>query len=309
MARCCGSTGTCACKIVEGNHVSVTGSGTSQDPFVVAGDLALNPVAGDTFTVGITGAGTLDSPWAIEVYYSPGAQLSDLPDVGDVPPTNGQVLGWSDAEGAWIPQPPTTATPGGVVTDTSLNGDGSTGAPLAVRPHAARYIQVSADGVGLTNDAINQMVRVFADATARAAASPAPRLGTISVLDSDPGRLDFYDGTTWLPIDNGISLAVQPGSLLELSGPYAGGRVWDWVDQISVVTDASGDFTILSATDIGGFAGVLTVNFQETGTTAWKAVVRADDPTSTIIGRAFNMLDGTALAGFTATGTVRALLY
>lgn len=309
MARCCGSTGTCACKIVAGDRITVTGTGTAQDPFVVQNNGALNVESNETFALVLVGDGTRESPWTLAVNYAPSAELDDLPDVDASTPTNGQVLAWDDARGMWAAAPPTVAAAGGVLTDTSIDGDGSTADALRVVPDDARHIQVSAAGVGLTDDGINQLVRVFTDATARAAASPVPRVGTLSVLDSDPGRVDYYTGTDWLPIDNGIALNVLPGQLLQLSGPYAGGTVFQHIAQASVVTDTAGDFDVIPATSLTGFAGVLSVMVQETGTTAWRCVVRADEVNDRIIGTAYRLSDGSPLVGFAATAVVTAMLY
>lgn len=202
----------------------------------------------------------------------------------------------------------TTTTDIGFLTGDGLSGDGTGVSPLEVVGDADRHIQVTATGVGLTDNGMNRLNRTFVDSAQRDAAVPAVTIGTISTLLTDPGRLEYWTGTEWLPIDNGTGLLVQ-SELMQLSGPYAGGRVYDWVDQISAVTDGNGDFDILATADISTYAGVLTAQFQETGTTAWRAVVQADTVNDKIVGRAFRLTDGTALVGFTATGTVRAMLY
>lgn len=484
MARCCGSTGSCACKMVAGRNVEVTGTGTAQDPFVIASRTALNTADSEQFTLILTGEGTLESPWNLRVDYGPAARLDNVPDVDAAAPVNGEVLSWSDSAQAWVPSAPAIVDTGvlgsnpvpnpsfetgvdgwsalsgsdaptvddswahsgsqsmrvargagtsdlwssgniggqvepnktytlsayllvpstnttdarlrvsgadvvalvdsftavrdqevrvsatfttndtadavfayvgggadgylnidsikidegdtalpygdgdspgwewlgtphasasrsvvGVLTGDGIGGDGSSGAPLAVTPDDARYIQVTADGVGLTDEAINRMVRPFPDATVRDAADPPPEVGTLSMLYTDPGRIDYWTGADWLPIDNGIRLDVQPGELLTLSGAYDGGTVMQRIQQMSAETDVAGDFEVLSELDLTNYAGVLSVHVQELGEAGWKGVVRADEANGRIMCRAFRLDDGTAYAGYTLESVVTAWLY
>lgn len=308
MARCCSQTGTCACKMQDGRQVEITGSGTSQDPFVISSTASLAVEDNAVFDLGLTGNGTLDSPWTLSLGYASTSRLTDLPDVIAPAPTNAQVLQFSTAEGRWVAGPPATATPGAISKDTSLTGDGSASSPLGVRANAARYLRVTASGVELTDAAINRMVRVFPDAATRAATTIVPETTTISVLNTDPGRLDYWDGAEWLPISNGIQLAVQPGELLSLSGTYDGGTVIQYVDPVfSAETGIDGTFEVISADTLSNYAGVLTAQVVPTGDVAWTPMIDTD--TDRIVGRAYRVDDGTPYAGFALTGIVTALLY
>lgn len=69
MARCNCSGTTCSCKIVGGYKTTVTGTGTSADPYVIARDTSNDTIAPqvsfvDTTTVDFTilGAGTTADP-------------------------------------------------------------------------------------------------------------------------------------------------------------------------------------------------------------------------------------------------------
>lgn len=307
MARCCGSSGTCACKISGGRHINVSGTGTSQDPFVVSSNATLAVSDSTTFDLGLSGTGTSDDPWVLQVGYANGSRLTDVPDVNAASPTDGHVLAWNETSGFWEPIPATVAEAGAVATDQSLSGDGSLGAPLAVRPDDTRFITVTVNGVGLSDDGLNAIIRPFADATARAAASPAPEIGAVSMLLSEPGRLDFWDGADWSPITNGLQLDVKPGEVLALSGSYAGGTVTQYVTLLSETTDVNGQFTVIPAVDLTGYAGVLSVHVQPVGSIGWTAVVDAD--TDRIVGTAYRLDDGTPYAGYTLSASVSALLY
>lgn len=307
MARCCGSTGTCACKIEEGRNITISGSGTAQDPFVVDANVALAVEDTPVFDLGLTGAGTLASPWFLSVRFTDAARLNDIPDVQVDSPSSGQVLGWSQALGKWVAQAPTTAAAGGMTTDTSLLGDGSIGAPLQVREDGARFITTTASGLGLSDTGINGLVRKFPDAIDRAAASPTPVLGALSVLATSPTRVDVYDGTGWVPITNGVTLDVQGDELLALSGSYANGDVTQRIENISVETDAEGSFDVIGAADLVGTAGVLSVHVQPTGGIPWVCMVEA--ATDHISGTAYRLDTGAPYAGVVVTASVTALLY
>jgi len=305
MARCC-SGSSCACVLESGQHIQIEGSGSSQDPFVVVGDVALAVVDNTTFNLTLTGAGTIASPWAIHVTYAATASVKDLPDWSDTAPTNGQVPVWNNGTSMWVPGAPTPAASGSVLHDTSLMGDGSGGTPLGVIASTARFLASVASGVGLSDAGINRLVRRFGTSAARSAASPAVELNTFSVLDTEPGRLDYWDGAAWkqvrqFPVDYGT------GEFLALSGSYTGGTVTQMVRQVSFVTDAVGGFTVLSSSDLTGVAGVLSLNFQETGGNAYKALLNPGS--GTVVGTAYRLDSGAAFTGQALTGVVTAWLY
>jgi hypothetical protein len=308
MARCCGGGALCGCLIVEGAHVQVTGSGTAQDPFTITGDVGLAVTDTTTFDLALTGTGTAASPWTIQVGYASTAKLDDLPDVNAPTPTNAQVLGWDTATSRWTARAPTTAASGSVQHNTSLSGDGSGGSPLAIVHDPIGFTETGASGIKLTRNGINSLCRHFGTTLDRDAANPSPDLNTLSMLDSAPGRMDYWTGAQWLPVTNGRSSNFGTQSLLEMSGSYNQSlTVTTMVRQVSVTTEADGTFEILSNTDIGSFAGVLSAIFQETGAIGYKAIVNGD--INRVTGTAYALTDGSPLAFQTVTGTVTANLY
>jgi hypothetical protein len=311
MARCCGSTGTCACKIEGGRNITIKGMGSSQDPFVVEANVALEVEDSPTFDVGLTGNGTQEFPWLIAIRFANGATIDALPDVnvGELEErTNGYVIGWDEATAQFTLRAPTTAAAGSVLTDASLTGDGSAGTPLSAQTDEARYVEVGANGIGLTDTGLQRIVRRYADETQRAAATPAPDPNSLSVLDSNPGQVDYWDGSEWLPIQSAVGLSVQSDALLELSGAYDGGPVVEYVNRITLVTAADGSFDALPTSELLTYGGVLSIHVQPTGNgTPWTCM--AVPTVDRIVGRAIRVDNGAALAGAQITAEVRALLY
>ena len=317
MPSCCGSGATCACKVSPGEGIDVTGTGSANDPFVVTADVNLIVDDNPRFNLTLTGGagspgatrGTLDG----RRLRGNLAKLDDVPDVNAPNPANGQVLGFDTSTSTWTPRAPTTAAAGSVLHGPALTGDGSAGTPLAVVADTARYIQTSASGVGLNDVGMNSVVRRFADDVARAAAVPVPGLNSLSMLDSNPGRVDYWDGSQWTPLLGRSDTVIVGGNFLALSGAYNGSqRLTHYMKQVALVSDASGNVDVLDLSDLGGRGGVITCMFQEatqgaTPTAAYKAMLYPNsDRVSAII---FSVIDGSMMPGVAVSGMVDAWLY
>lgn len=310
MPSCCGSGSSCSCKISAGAGIEVSGSGTAVDPFVLSASVGFTVQDNPQFDLTMTGTGTATDPYTLEVQYAATSKLDDIPDVNATGATNGQVLAWNAATSQWVAQNPTTAPTGAVSHDTSLSGDGSVGTPLTVVVDATRFMGKTASGVGLTDPGVNSLVRHFTDSTARAAASPAPALNTLSMLDIDPGRLAYWDGSQWAPLPASFDIAYAGAGteFLALSGPYGGTRRTHYIKQFSGTTDASGNVDVLdAAVDLLGRGGVLSVMFQETGDLAFKAVLYPN--VDRVSAHIYRISDGSPYAAQAFTGMVEAWLY
>lgn len=305
MARCCG--GTPRTNIEAGTNIEVVGIGSLDDPFVISTDLSMVAVDSDVFDVTIGGAGTFVSPWAVSVAFSATAQLNDMPDVDAPTPTNGQVLAWNNSTSKWEPTAPTTAASGSVNHNTSLSGDGSIGSPLQVVPDPARFLANSATGVGINDTGINQFNRRFADDTARNAASPAPVLNTLSMVDTRPGRLDYWTGAAWVQIDDALDFDAAANELLQLSGAYANSPLTLMVRNFSGTTDANGLLTVLSSGTLTGKAGVLSASVAPTGAVGYTVSLVPTAGQLQIQARRLD--DGVLLANQAITGQVTAYVY
>lgn len=306
MARCCGGS-SCACLIQAGEHIQIHGSGAAQDPFVVIGDVGLRTSDSLVFDLTLTGIGTASSPWTISLAYAATAKLDDVPDVNAGSPSNGQVLGWDSATSKWTPRAPTTAASGSVLHDASLSGDGSSGSILAVQADPEGFLATGFPGLGLSTRGKNRTVRHFVNTTDRDSASPPPDLNTLSMLDDTPGVQWYWNGVRWLLVTGAVAQSFDV-AMLELSGSYVTGDPVTWLTrQVVSSTDASGVFEILSAADLATASGVLSVSFQETGDTPYKAMAAAD--LDRISGTAYRLDDGTVYALAPVTGVVSALIY
>lgn len=249
--NCCGGA-SCACKIVAGSGISVTGSGSPQDPFLIATATDLQVQDNVTFNLTLTGG-------VLSVAYANSAKLDHIPDVDAPAPTNGQVLGWNSSLQKWTPRSPTSASPGAVNHDTSLNGDGSAGSPLAVKADTAYKVTTRTAGVGLTDQAMNELVRRYPDTTARSSAAPAPVLNALSMLDSEPGDISYWDGAAWTPVRNNMVGVALSGPFMAMSGPWDGvSRLTHLMKNLITSTDADGVLEVLAATDLTGRSGVMT---------------------------------------------------
>lgn len=312
MARCCGGS-SCACSIQAGPHIVMEGTGAPGDPFVVTGDVALTVSDTPSIDLSLSGPGTEEVPWNLSGRLASTSTLNDMGDV-NATPTNGQVLAWNSSLLEWRAVNPTTAAVGSVSTDASLSGDGSAGSPLQVREDPDRLLASTTAGLGLSNTGVNSTVRHFADAAARTSANPSPILNSVSVLDSAPGKLDFWDGVAWSSAGTFL-LAMQGPELYAMSGPYTGvERVTMWVANVLTVTDDVGFFDVITATDLSGRAGVLTATVTPTtggedlGTVVpWVSVIAG--VSGGLRGAAYRVDDGTALPQAPIAATVIALLY
>jgi hypothetical protein len=305
MPKCC--SGSCTCKLAAGTNVEVTGSGTPTDPFVISSELDFVVADNSTFNLTLTGDGTSASPLTLAVAFAATASINDLPDVNTTGADNGEVLSWNSATSRWEPVAPVTAPTGAVTHDDSLDGDGSVGAPLQVREDPARMLSTTAAGLGLTDTAIRQLVRVYADAAARAAASPAPVTNSLSMLATNPGLIDYWTGTAWAPVRSNVGVENINGQMLELVEAYNGHAVTVIHKQASFTTDGLGSFVLFEADELAGRNGVLSVQFQPTGALPFHATLTP--AIDAIHGTAYKIDDGTAYLDQPLTGVASAWVY
>lgn len=305
MARCCG--GGPSVKIVAGTGVTVEGVGTAGDPFIISFDSNLQVVDTTTINLTLVGDGSPEDPWSLSAALASTMKLADVPDVNAPSPTNGQVLGWDNATQRWTPRAPTTASSGAVLHDSSLTGDGSSGQPLQVVEEPNGFLQTTASGLGLTDAAKRRMVRRFSTSGARAAASPAPDVNSLSILDSNPGQVDYYNGLFWEPLRGMVSIDGNNNQLLALSGAYTGQPLSMMVRNFSGTTDAAGSLTVLSNASISTRAGVLSAQVMPTGAQAYLPMLTPGTNDISIVARRID--NGAVLGGQVITGQITAYTY
>lgn len=307
MSKCCGESG-CSCVVQAGGGITIEGSGSSSDPFTISSQVDLRATDNAVFNVTVAGAGTTVSPWAVSVDYAATAKLDDIPDVFAPSPTNGYVLTYNVSLSRWEAGPPATLAPGLMLTDGSLSGDGSAGAPLQVREDANRGLTTTGSGLGLDDQTISETIRHFADEAARDAADPAPLLNALSMLDTDPGVIDLWDGAEWVTKSGQFGTDTVSGEeLLVMSGAYDGRPPTLLLRNVSVDTDVDGVFDVLSAEDLLGRAGVLSVVFQPTGSLGFTVTINPD--INAVTGLAYRVDTGEPYASQSITGLTQAWVY
>jgi hypothetical protein len=305
MAGCCGGSSTAL--QVSGTHLAITGAGSSQNPYIISDNVTLTAGDNTVFDTTVTGLGTTGSPWVVSVGFAGTAKLDDVPDVVITAVANAQVLGWDSATSKWTNRAPTTAASGSVQHDTSMTGDGSGGSPLQINEDSTGFLATAAGGLGLSDTGKRRIVRHFTDAAARAAMTPTPDLNTITMLDNAPGQIDYWNGTVWVP-QGQFKIDYGTGQLLALSGGYTGGRLTHMIRQVAQVTDASGLFDVLSTTDLTGYAGVMSAQFQPTGSVSFATNLVVSSGTK-VQGQAYKLLDGSVYPLQGVAGVVSAWLY
>lgn len=146
MGKCGCDGATCACRVIAGTNVRVTGSGSALNPLVISADVGLT--TRDSSTVGLTllGEGNTSNPWILEADLTAG--LDDLTDVSTAGAVDGQVLA-KQLDGSYAFVPPVTAAAGSVATGDGLEGDGSGGDPLNIRLASQSGLEVVGTGLRL----------------------------------------------------------------------------------------------------------------------------------------------------------------
>lgn len=305
MPRCCGGSNTAI--QISGTHLTISGAGSAQSPYIIGDSISVVASDNSVFDMTVSGAGTGASPWAISANFAATAKLDDLPDVNAPAPTNTQVLSWDSGTSKWIPRAPTTAASGSISHDTAFVGDGSGGSPLGVNEEPSGFLSTIATGLGLNDSGKNRLVMHYANSATRAASPLTPSLNALSMLDSAPGQVDYWNGVAWVQ-QGQFKIDFGTGQLLALSGSYTGGRVTQMIRQVSQITDSAGLFTVLSTTDLTGYAGVLSVTYQPTGSLA-PVHVNVETTAVDVKGRAYQLSTGAVLQLSGVTGVVTAWLY
>jgi hypothetical protein len=117
--------------VLPGSGVTVTGSGSATNPYVIsaAPDLAtrLEVVDTDTVDMHAAGSGTDDDPLVLSADVTMG--LDGLTDVTAPDPAPGDSITWNGS--AWVAAPPAVVPPGAVNVGAGLTGTGAIEAPLA----------------------------------------------------------------------------------------------------------------------------------------------------------------------------------
>lgn len=135
----CGGT-SCSCSLEAGEGLALSGSGTLDNPWIIelAGGIEDSLVVTDSTTIDFTlaGGGSPADPYRLSANAK--LRVADLSDVIDPEgaPSTGDTLVWVTAGVAtprWEFRPPPANPAGAVNVSTGIAGDGSLGAPIRVR--------------------------------------------------------------------------------------------------------------------------------------------------------------------------------
>jgi hypothetical protein len=290
--------------------MTVTGSGTPADPFVLTATSGAMMVQ-DTPTINMTmtGTGTSADPFTISAAAT--VRMTNLLDLDTTNTTVGYVVA-RQAGGTFAMVPPTTAPAGAISHDSSLTGDGSSGNQLKVVPDTE--LAVSGTGVALNATTRHLLVRQFADAPTRgSAANPAPLLNDLSTISSVPGVVSWYDGTAWHPL-NVVTKQTASGQLFAITGPYtAEAPVQGITKLVTGTTDGNGQIVLLSATDLTSANGVLdcqvvAVNSASPGLIVNISTTTGPNPNQ-VVATVYQAGIGTPATSLAVTLSVAARLY
>ena len=157
---CCG--GGAATIIQDGPGINVSGSGTTDDPYIVSASQGTFIQTQDTSTVDLTlvGTGTADDPFLITANIQ--MVVDNLIDVLDpTPPVTGDTLVYVTDH--WEYQPPPTQAPGAVNTGGGITGDGTVGDPIAI--DVSDLVSTSTSGLATYIDSNGQLRAVAPPST------------------------------------------------------------------------------------------------------------------------------------------------
>lgn len=153
MPKCGCAGSTCACKVEGTSPITVTGTGTTQDPYLVGiGDISVADTItvddGTSITMSLLGSGTLADPYVISASLDPGATDVSTPTTGGTTTidstTLNHVLDFSTTIATHTITLPASSTAlahtvtifsDGTITALTVNGAGSTtvvGAPTTL---------------------------------------------------------------------------------------------------------------------------------------------------------------------------------
>jgi hypothetical protein len=305
MPRCCGNN--TATLIQQASGIAIVGTGTVQDPYVIAADLDLAVADTTVFNLTLTGSGGLADPWTLSVAYASTAKLDDVPDVNAPAPSNAQVLGWDSATSKWTPRNPTTAAAGSVTTDVTLTGDGSGGDPLSVNTDPDGFLDGAAAGLGLSDEGKVSIIQHFGNVLARDSELTSPALNQVTMLDDHPGQQDYWTGSQWQPVTAGIDRDFDT-QFLSFSGGYVAGTPVTMVTKnLNFTTDSNGLFEALSVSDVAGYAGVVICLIQERGSIPFKAMVQTT--VDHVNGKCYRVDTGEVYANQALQAMILAILY
>lgn len=191
MPRCNCEGGKCSCLVLPGVGVTIEGSGSATNPYIVSADpmLGARLRVADTATVDLSavGNGTDDDPLVLSAIAT--VAMDDLTNVTAPAPAVGDTLSWNGQE--WITGPPPVVPPGAVNVGAGLVGNGSVETPVA----AAVSGVWGTPPLDVHGDDSTVGLAIYVDANGQLRADPRDTSGPVS-WDEIVGRPSAFP-TTW----------------------------------------------------------------------------------------------------------------
>lgn len=191
MPRCDCSGGQCSCVVIGGSGATVTGAGSTSNPYIVSADptIPARLRVADTSTVDLTavGNGTEDDPLVLSAVAT--VALDDLTNVTAPSPTAGDTISWNGTQ--WVNGPPPVVPAGAVNVGPGLTGDGSVATPVAAAVSGVWGV----DPLDDYGDNSTVGLAIYVDANGQLRAEPRDTHGEVS-WDEITGKPSAFP-TTW----------------------------------------------------------------------------------------------------------------
>lgn len=191
MPRCDCAGGQCSCVVIGGSGATVTGAGSTSNPYIVSADpqltTALRVADSPTVDMRAVGNGTEEDPLIISADAT--VSMDDLTDVEAASPAVGDTLSWNGQE--WVTGAPPVVPPGAINVGAGLTGDGSVEEPVRAAVSGV-WGSPPLDDYG---DDSTTGLAVYVDANGQLRAEPRDTSGTVT-WDEITGKPSSFP-TSW----------------------------------------------------------------------------------------------------------------
>lgn len=242
MPRCDCSGGQCSCVVLAGSGTTVTGAGSSSNPYIISADPAiparLRVVDTATVDLSAVGNGTEDDPLVLSANAT--VSLDDLTNVTAPNPASGDTISWNGQE--WVTGPPPVVPAGAVNVGPGLVGNGSVETPVAAAVSGVwgtppLDVYGSDSTIGLA---------IYVDANGQLRADPRDTSGEVT-WDEITGKPSAFP-TTWNTVTGKPTL-------------------WDVSSEATATTVGSGWAVVWASSRNRGGITTASVRMRRTGST------------------------------------------
>jgi hypothetical protein len=265
VPRCDCSGGQCSCVVLAGSGTTVTGAGSSSNPYIISADptLPARLRVVDTPTVDLTavGNGTEDDPLVLSATAT--VSLDNLTNVTAPSPATGDTISWNGQE--WVTGPPPVVPAGAVNVGPGLTGDGSVETPVA----AAVSGVWGTPPLNVYGDDSTIGLAIYVDANGQLRADPRDTSGEVT-WDEITGKPSAFP-TTWDTVTGKPSAWPRTGAGSGLFTVASGWTLeWENGQRLGQVATVTIRVTRSGGTISSGSSGNITNTRIGTLTTVWQ---------------------------------------